>query len=293
MPKEVKCRMAPSLGALEGTPMQAWGTGRYRWPRDAFRPTVFMGLYDLRDYLAVFLHPGKKWVLWCGSDVRNLDSGFAFNDGKLRWLSALMGNWWCRPLIGGAEHWTENTLERSVLEANGVRVSGVCPSFLGDVEAVRVNRADWSGKSGFHAWLSCGRGRQVEYGFREAETLASMLPGVTFHLFGDRYRSRLPNVVCHGRVGKSRMNEITSEYHLGLRLNHFDGFSEITAKALLAGQYAVTRVRFPDVASGATIDQIAAVIRRFAERKKPPDTALRNAYASLINSYPWNVNKYA
>ena len=84
-----QCKWAVSLGELEGTHQKAWGTTEYK---SRSEPTVFMGMYDLRDYIALWRHKGKAWVLWCGSDIRSLRANFVFNDGKLKWLSYLFAN---------------------------------------------------------------------------------------------------------------------------------------------------------------------------------------------------------
>ena len=55
-----QCRYAPSLGALEGTPEEVWGTKDYENQDD---PTVFFGLYSLSDFFVLLKHRGKKKIV--------------------------------------------------------------------------------------------------------------------------------------------------------------------------------------------------------------------------------------
>ena len=72
--------MAPSLGTFEDSPENVWGTKIYKYPEDKFRPTCFMGVYDVRDYWALLRHRGKKAIFWCGSDILNLKNRFLFSE---------------------------------------------------------------------------------------------------------------------------------------------------------------------------------------------------------------------
>ena len=75
-------RYAPSLGALEDTPNNIWGTSDYV---DLEAPTVFMGLYGLADFFFLWRHKGRKAILWCGSDIRHFINGYWLDDkGQIR-----------------------------------------------------------------------------------------------------------------------------------------------------------------------------------------------------------------
>src|SRR3990167_9113966 len=110
-----QCRWSQSLGALEATHQEVWGTTDYK---DKAAPCIFFGLYDLRDYISLWRHRGKAWVLWTGSDIRSLRSNFIFNDGKLKWLSVLFSaiaenfrDTLVNKVLNKAEHWCENEAE--------------------------------------------------------------------------------------------------------------------------------------------------------------------------------------
>lgn len=282
------CRWAPSLGSLEATHQEVWGTMEYKWWRDFNKPTVFFGLYDLRDYLALWWHRGHAWVLWAGSDIRNLGQGFLFNDGKLKWMSVIFKFGFInliKSVLRKAEHWVENETERRALEECGIWVTGVCPSFLGKIEDFKIKFA--VGKR-THVYLSSGWNRQVEYGFELVDDIAASLPEVTFHLYGAPWLTKKKNVKVHGRVPKKKMNKDIEGYQIGLRLNSFDGFSEILAKAVLMGQYAVGNVKHPKIPSFRDRKDLVRKIRELS-KKVTPNIEARMWYEKNLNRYPWNV----
>lgn len=272
------CRVAPSLGALEGTHQEVWGTEDYVYSKHKNEPTVFFGMYDLRDYLALWRHKGKKWILWAGSDLRNLEAGFIFNDGKLKWLSKILrGNWWVLPILRKAEHWVESSWEKDTLQKLGFH-SKVQPSFMGNVKDYEI-----SFTPGNKVYLSASEGRQEEYGWWRIERVADSYPELEFHLYGAEWFSAHPNVICHGRVPKEQMNEEIKHMQCGLRLNLTDGFSEVTAKSILWGQYPMTVIPFPMIESAKNLMDIT--------EKKEPNIVARNYYLKRLNAYPWNKNK--
>ncbi len=278
------CRVAPSLGALEGTHQEAWGTEEYVWWKHRKETCVFFGLYDLRDYLALWLHPGKKWVLWAGSDVRNFASGFAFNDGKLKWLSKALQGVFRRfivRVVSGAENWTENDWEASEVAKMGVSVAGVCPSYMGRLDLPLA----YAPADPCNVYLSASEGRQVEYGWGVVERIASWLPNHVFHLYGATWKTKHPNVIVHGRVPKEQMNEEIKGYQIGLRLNETDGFSEILAKAVLTGQYAIGKVKHPYIPSYENDMDLILKLNKLAKKEEP--NPARQWYLYNLNAYPW------
>lgn len=277
------CRVAPSLGALEGTPEEAWGTKPYTWLKHRQDPTVFFGLYDLRDYLALALHTGKKWVLWAGSDLRNLNSGFIFNDGKLKWLSEVFGSGnWILPILKSAEHWVENEAEARVLQRFGIQAK-VCPSFMGKIENYDVESVP-----GNKVYVSSGANRQREYGFDIIESIAYKLPQIEFHLYGAPWETNHKNIIVHDLVPKDIMNDEIKKMQCGLRLNHTDGFSEVTAKSILWGQYPITRITSPFISSFVTTDELVELLEKVPHFVRP-NTIAREYYRSELNNYPWTV----
>lgn len=248
-----------------------------------FKPTVFFGMYDLRDYLALWLHRGPAWVLWAGSDIMNLKNGFIFNDGKLKGLSKLLkGNWWVLRILKKAKHWVENAKEGRALEELGLRLAGICPSFMGNKRAYPVSFVP--NKKFF---VSCGRGRQVEYGFQTIENIAGRLPDVTFVLYGDDWKTKHPNVIVRGRVTNEEFNEEIKEMHGSIRLNEFDGASEVMVKSVLMGQYPIARVGHPLVDGYEDEEDLIEKIKNISKEIKPNIIA-RNYFLRILNDFPWS-----
>ena len=276
------CHYAKSLGELEGTPFEAWGTPIYEYKKHKKESAVFFGLYDLRDYLALFRHRGLSYVLWAGSDIKNLQKEFALNDGKLKRISNIFGNKWVYPILKKAEHWVENKVEWEALHRLGIH-SKICPSFMGDINKFKVT---FRPKKIPDVYISASEGRQEEYGFGVVERIADLLP-VRFHLYGARWETRRKNIMVHGRVPKEQMNEEISKMQIGLRLNDFDGFSEILAKCILQGQWPVSRIEYPGIPACRTDQELIDQIKGVAGVKGSfPE---RDWYVNNINKFPWVV----
>src|SRR3990167_7755462 len=202
-----QCKWAVSLGELEGTHQKAWGTTEYK---SRSEPTVFFGLYDLMDYIALWRHQGKAWVLWAGSDIRNLRSNFIFNNGKLLWLSEIFSRlgfdfevFLIKHVLNKAEHWCENEAEAWQLKDIGLKVSGICPSFMGKIKDYKV-----AFRPGNNVYLSANPGREEEYGWGLIEMIACALPQIEFHLIGSewtQYRQDLKNVNVYKRMPQEVM----------------------------------------------------------------------------------------
>lgn len=273
------CRVAPSLGALEGTPEEVWGTKPYN--KNYNEPTVFFGLYDLRDYLALKRHKGKAWILWAGSDIRNLQSGFILNDGKLKTISGIIGNKWVFKILEKAEHWVENTTEQQALKELGIE-SQVCPSYMGNVNIpISFKPSDKT-----DVYVSASEGRQEEYGFGVVERIADWTD-VTFHLYGATWKTDKKNIVVHGRIPKEEMNKQIRKMHCGLRLNEFDGFSEVTAKSILMGQYPISKVPNKYIPSFENDMDLVLKLNQIKRFKSP--NQISEYYRQIINKYPFNV----
>lgn len=280
--RPAQCHWSASLGALEATHQEVWGTREYV---DRNQPAVFFGMYDLRDYLKVWRHKGRKWILWAGSDIRNLASGFIFNDGKLYWLSKGIGLLRTQNLVAwllrGAEHWVENEWEEKELEKCGLEVTGRRPSYLGKIDLPITYRP----KFPMNVYVSSGKDRQEEYGFGVVERIAKDCPFARFHLYGAPWETKQENVIVHGRVPKDQMNEETSKMQCGLRLNETDGFSEILAKAVLRGQYAIGKVKHPMIPTYENDMDLILELHKISKMTEP--NPAREFYRENLNTYPW------
>lgn len=276
----VYCKVAPSLGELEGNPNDTWGTKPYKFNAGS---TVFFGMYDVRDYLSYFLHVKQKWILWAGSDIVNLANGFMFNNGKLKALSQLTkGNEWIIKMLQNGEHYVENQWEHDELSKLGIK-SKIVPSFMGKVDCYRV---EYLYNETPQVYISTGTGRQREYGFGTIDRIAPRVPGVTFHLYGDSWDTHQENIIVHGRVKKEQMNKEIVLMQAGIRLNETDGFSEIIAKSILWGQHPISRMKYKHIDHFTNDDELVAVLSKLKNKHRPNIRGCVH-YRTVLNAYPW------
>ncbi len=279
-----KCRLAPSLGGgFDGHPLSAWGTPMNYDPGiDSNNPVVFFGLYGFPDFYAVWRHKGRRCILWAGSDILHFMGGYWLDDkGDIRMDKTPLARW----LDKNCENYVENIKEQQMLEMVGVK-STIVPSFLGDMEKYPVSytQADRP-----RVYISCGKDRQVEYGFQIIEEIADKC-NVDFYLYGDTWETKHPNVIVRGRIPIEAMNAEIKNMQSGLRLNEMDGFSEILAKSILWGQYPVSRIRYPKIENYESERDLIHYLNSLKMRKEP-NTEARNHYREIINKYPWNILK--
>ena len=169
----MQCRVAPSLGALEGTHDQVWGTKEYISQDE---DTVFFGLYGLPDFYTLWRHKGKKYILWAGSDIRHFQNGYWLEDGgSIRVDPQPLADW----IEKHCESWVENDVERVALEEMGITAK-VGQSFMGDVNDYEVTYKPNERPS---VYLSANVGREEEYGWQLVENIADRCE-VDFHLYG-------------------------------------------------------------------------------------------------------------
>lgn len=272
MQEIVYCRTASSLGGgFEGTPEQVWGTPEY--DVDINSPTVFFGLYGLKDFYALWRHKGKKYILWAGSDIRHFVNGYWLDDlGEIRLKPQSLARW----ININCESYVENEVERKKLAEYGIE-SKVIPSFLGSLNDFSVEYTP-AEKPKLYSSVS---GDDFElYGWYDIAELAEKNPDVEFHLYGNKreFYTTSHNIIIHGRVPLEQMNRETKQMQGALRMTEFDGFSEIVAKSLLWGQWPVSKIEYPYTLKP---DQIGEL------KLKPANIEGREYYKKIINTYPW------
>lgn len=281
MPTKMYCRWSPTLGALEDTAEKIWGTDAYEFDLD--EPTVFFGIYGLPDFYTLWRHRGKKWILWAGSDIKHLAQGYYLEDGGAIKLDPTAI---CEWIDKNCENWCENEVERELLETLGIKAN-VCQSFLGNVNEYDVS---FLANDRPKVYLSANVGREREYGWGIIEEIADKCD-VDFYLYGSSsWISKHHNVFVRGRVPKDVMNKEIQMMQCGLRLNEFDGFSEITAKSALWGQYPIVWSTFgyPHIDSFNSKETLIAKLNEL-KHKMQPNHAARDYYKSHVNKFPWNT----
>ena len=276
----MQCRVAPSLGTFEGNPNCVWGTTDYAY-KDG-RPAVFFGLYGLPDFFALWRHPGKKYILWAGTDITHFRNGYWLEEGGgIRLDPEPLAEW----IQKNCESWVENEVEREALERYGI-IAQVCPSFLGDVKDYEVT---YHQNSRPQVYASVSGDNFDEYGWEVIEEIADKC-AVDFHLYGNfsEWKTEHHNVFVHGRVPKEKMNEDIKNMQAGLRLNVFDGFSEVLAKSVLWGQWPITWSAFgyKHIDSADTKQGLIAHLNNLKNKAAPNEMA-RKYYLANLNIYPW------
>ncbi len=264
-----QCRWSPTIGSLEKTHNEIWGTVDYT---DNQLPTVFFGLYGLPDFMSFRAHRGEKHILWAGSDITNFINGYWLDDeGKHRLNPRDFASY-----LNEFPNWVENEVEAKALKKVGVRAK-IAPSYLGEVnQPVRFS-------PGNKLYTSVSGDNFKLYGWDKISGLAHENPDIEFHLYGNTLPFKAPpNVIIHGRVPIDQMIAETSQMQGAIRLTEFDGFSEILARSILWGQYPVSLIEYPHMLQLKDIRQIL-------EKTEPNEG--REFYQLNLNNYPWNQKR--
>lgn len=275
----IYCRWAPSLGKLEDTAENIWGTPEYEGDLDS--DCVFFGLYGFPDFYALWRHKGKKWILWTGSDIRHFKEGYWLDDNEsgARIFPIPLADWINR----NCESWVENQVEYDALKKLGIE-SQICPSFLGDTAKFQLNY-QWSEKP--KVYISVSSDNFGLYGWDKISDIANKNPEIEIHCYGNVNNPNIPaiyhNVIIHGRIPKEQMNKEIKNMQGALRLTNFEGFSEIIAKSILMGQYPISLIPYPHMLS---VDEIGTL-----KDKKEPNIIGRSYYLQTLNRFPWNNKK--
>jgi len=270
-------RWSPTLGSLEDTAENVWGTTEYEGDRDD--PTVFVGLYGLPDFYALWRHRGKKWIFWCGSDITHFINGYWLEEGgTIKIDSKPLAEW----INKNCESWVENEVEYEALKELGIE-SQICPSFLGDVTKFEISY-QWSDRPKLYTSVS-GDDFSL-YKWREIMDLTLKYPNYEFHFFGniiDYPYVKTSNAFIHGKIPKEQMNEEIKNMQGAIRLLPFEGFSEIIAKSILMAQWPISEIKYPHVLS---IEEL-----KILKDKKEPNIAGRSYFLQNLNNFPWNLKK--
>lgn len=265
-----QCRWSPTLGNLEDTAENVWGTKPYKNDTD---PTVFFGLYGLPDFYTMWRHKGRKAILWAGSDIRHFTQGYWLDtDGMIPMYPFPLADY----INTYCESWVENEVEKGALEEIGIR-SEVCPSFLGKVEDFGVS---FKPSQNPKVYTSVSGDNFNLYGWDKLLPLAMRYPHIEFHLYGSKnFASNRKNIIIHGVVPKEQMNAEIKEMQGALRLTEFDGFSEILAKSVLWGQYPISLIKYPHIGGLEELETL--------HLRTEPNLEARNYYLQTLNKYPW------
>jgi len=178
-------------------------------------------MYHIGDYLRFLSHRGPKEIVWCGSDILQLSK------------------FWAR-ILRGYTHYCENEVEQSKLEQLGIKAK-IRYHFSEPVNTYpNLFRPSRFPK----VWLNIHTQREEEYGLGIIKKIKEKVPEVTFHVYGIK-RQNEQQVIYHGKIPNQQFNREIASCQAGLRLNKFDGISEVITKSVLYGQYPISAIKYP------------------------------------------------
>lgn len=191
-----------------------------------------------------------------------------------------------------ATHFCENSVEQEALARLGI-VATIQPSFLEEIPPLHYFSdypIIYQGREyRTHAYIHAREGRKDEYGLPTIHRVSLFVPDVLFHVFGVSSSLRIPNVWYHGHISNDDFNALIQKYQSGLRFNRFDGFSEITAKSVLMGQYPITmHIQYPYIDFAQDENKLIALLQQL-KNKKEPNYAARDFWIEKISEFSFNV----
>lgn len=239
-----KIRISSSIANFEEKLLKRTGAEEYNFPRDIFKPAIFVGAYHFFDIIRYFLHTGGKKLFFCGSDILHLNRFYSI-------------------LLRRGVHYCENDVERKALLSKGIKAT-ILPMIFTDFksEDCFVPVTDK-----IHIYLTAHKGREKEYGVTYIEReLSRKCPDVIFHIYGINRPCR-GNVIYHGKVEEHQFDQEIKSYHGALRLNVFDGFAETLAKSALLMQYPISFIKYPFIDSYETEQELIALLNDLKNKK--------------------------
>lgn len=291
-----KIRTSRALDKFADRASKTLGIEKWQGIDDPDKDLLFFGLYNERDYAVFENFEGNKSVLWGGSDIRRLLADYE----SQRLVK-----------IHPATHYCENEVEQRDLERAGVNAT-IVPTFFDHIGNYPVSFKPTRKPNLF---MCVNTGREEEYGVHFIKSIADKVPFARFHIYGIEEDAMFfktavkvinpdnlkelnykmdadnPNVFYHGKVKEEQFNNEILNYQAGLRPNLHDGNSEVAMKSILTGGYPITKIKYPDIWSYDTEEELIALIERLATMR---DANLkgRSAWIKRLNNFPFNKRKY-
>ncbi|HDY66395.1 MAG TPA: hypothetical protein ENH85_01240 [Candidatus Scalindua sp.] len=267
----MKFRCSLSVEGFRDKIKEVWRLEEWKGTIDEDQDVLFFGLYTLHDFDAWWYHEGKKSVFWCGSDILNVLNNIEFQR-RLK-------------LYPDAKHYCETEIEAENLKSLGIKPS-VIPSFLEseDEFPISYTRSDTP-----HIWMCAHPGREKEYGVDVMIRMARKFPDYTFHIYGifSFEEEVVPdNVFFHGQVPNDQLNKEIKQYQCGFRGNLHEGLSEVPVKAVLMGQYAITKMKFDWFWNYQTDEELEELLKKLKDLKDWNHEGRREIKGKL-NKFPW------
>jgi len=282
---KIKLRTSSSIVNFRDKAEKALGLERYDHKTDGYNvPVVFLGLYHKNDYDSFRRPRIKRYVLWSGGDIENFKRGYLYGDGeglekskKWKWLP---WKWFIKRVK--VEHFCENTTQQKDLAKEGIKAK-VVPAFWGNIDEFPISYKE-SDTGQFQVYICGHPDREEEYGIMHVkDKLSKALPDVRFHIYGVEGENH-KNITYHGIVSEEQFNKEIKNYHCLLRLNDHDGFSDVLAKAILMGQYPISKIVYDLVLTYSDEHWLIRMIQWAREQKRPYLEA-RQYYLERFNKY--------
>jgi hypothetical protein len=246
---------------------------------------LFFGMYNERDYEVFDNYPGKKFVLWGGSDIRMLVTDYE--------RQRMIKN-------NPAKHFCENEVEAKDLRKCGIEPI-IVPTFLDDISKYEVS---FKPSENPELFMCVNAGREEEYGIHFVKGIANKVPFAKFHIYGIPedaifFKTAVqavknedgtlcdkdaPNMIYHGKLPEQEFNKELSKYHAGLRPNLHDGASEVMMKSLLLGQYPITRIEYDGIWNYKEEEELISLIHKLTHMKEP-NVRVREEWIKKLNNF--------
>ena len=273
-----KLKVSTSVIGFKERAEKTWGLERWDGIDDPVKDIVFFGLYHERDFAVFELDFNKRMVFWCGSDITRVISDYE--------RRRILNNY------PDTEHYVENEIEQKELHDVGFEAK-VIPSFLDNIEKYSVSFMPPRDKK-WKIWMCAHEEREDEYGVALAKRWAEKDPELEFHIYGIEKQSRdkeLSNMIYHGQVPEDKFNREIKKYHAGFRPNFHDGFSEVTAKSVLLGQYPITRIKYDKIWNYTNEDELKNCFDKLKKQERP-NLEARSHWIKSFNQFPWCRREY-
>ena len=268
----MKIRTSPSVIGFQEKAEKIWNLKRWEGINDEDKDVLFFGLYTLYDYDCFwYAELDKRSIFWCGSDVLNTLGNTEFQR-RLK-------------LYPETNHYCETQEEYDNLKKIGIEAK-IIPSFLEDIDSFPRT---YQPSDTPHIWMCAHPDREIEYGVDVFLRMARKFSDYTFHIYGiyDWIEEEQPkNVIYHGQVPNEQMNQEIRQYQGSFRGNKHEGFSEVIAKALLLGQYPISKMKFPEIDNFQNDEDLVKFLEGLKNRKEPNKKGYEY-WKNRLNRFPW------
>jgi hypothetical protein len=162
--------------------------------------------------------------------------------------------------------------QQEVMRRVGIDVE-IHPIFFGDLSKFQVC---FKPSKTPQVYITSHNGRGTEYGVDVIERVASRVPDVTFHIYGEENTSENDNVVYHGWVDENVMDEEIKEYQGAIK-GGSNGVSITLIKSIMMGQYPISFKKIKGVWHAPDDEEFIKQLKRL-KTVSEPNMKLREMY---------------